>query len=180
MSQNVILNIDCGAVRPAFKGAWDANATYGNMDLVRYNNVIYQCVADTLPAGTTPVNAEEELNTGWIYYLISVPGATGPKGDKGAKGNPGANGADGQNATIAIGTVTKGDVASVTNVGTETNAVLDIVLPKGDTGSPGSPYVPVVSSSGVLSWAASGEPSQPVNIVDLVVAQLPDVDMRGY
>lgn len=44
-------------------------------------------------------------------------------------GPRGPRGCPGQAATITIGTVTTGDVASVTNVGTSTNAILNFVLP---------------------------------------------------
>ncbi len=53
------------------------------------------------------------------------------KGDQGDQGNPG------QAATIAVGTVTKGDNASVVNSGTSSAAVFDFVLPKGDPGPAG-------------------------------------------
>ena len=53
------------------------------------------------------------------------------KGDKGDTGNPGAA------ATIAVGSVTKGENASVVNSGTNTAAVFDFVLPKGDKGDTG-------------------------------------------
>lgn len=46
-------------------------------------------------------------------------------------------GPPGEAATVEIGTVMKGDTASVTNVGNGTHAVLDFVLPKGDTGETG-------------------------------------------
>ncbi len=46
-------------------------------------------------------------------------------------------GPPGEAATVEIGTVMKGDTASVTNVGNGTHAVLDFVLPKGDTGPQG-------------------------------------------
>lgn len=61
----------------------------------------------------------------------------GEKGDTGPAGPSGQNGVDGQAATITIGTVTTGDAgtgASVINSGTETNAVFDFVIPKGDKG----------------------------------------------
>lgn len=53
----------------------------------------------------------------------------------GAKGDPGEKG---DAATIVIGNVTTGapgSNASVTNVGTSNNAILDIVIPRGDTGA---------------------------------------------
>lgn len=59
--------------------------------------------------------------TGW-----SLSGNT-----KGAQGDPGLA------ATINVGTVTGGAVASVTNSGTTSAAVFDFVLPKGDKGDTG-------------------------------------------
>lgn len=58
----------------------------------------------------------------------------GPKGDTGATG---ATGAQGDAATIQIGTVTTGAYgtnASVTNSGTEHDAVFDFVIPQGAPG----------------------------------------------
>lgn len=46
-------------------------------------------------------------------------------------GEKGADGLDGKAATINIGTVETGDVASVTNVGTATDAILNFVIPVG-------------------------------------------------
>lgn len=50
---------------------------------------------------------------------------------KGAKGDTGAAG---KSATVTIGTVTTGETASVTNTGTESEAVLNFVLPAGGGG----------------------------------------------
>lgn len=61
----------------------------------------------------------------------------GPKGDTGATGATGAAGADGAAATIRVGTVTTGAYgtnASVNNSGTESEAVLDFVIPQGAPG----------------------------------------------
>lgn len=58
----------------------------------------------------------------------------GPKGDTGATG---ATGAQGDAATIQVGTVTTGAYgtnASVTNSGTEQDAVFDFVIPQGKPG----------------------------------------------
>ncbi len=77
-------------------------------------------------------------------------GPTGPQGATGPQGNPGPTGptgpagvagATGVAGTVEIGTVTTGDPgsdASVTNVGTLENAILDFVLPRGAAGPTGA------------------------------------------
>lgn len=67
-------------------------------------------------------------------------GETGPQGPQGEAGPQGEKGADGKSATITIGTVTTvspDTPASVTNTGTETDAVFDFEIPKGQDGSGG-------------------------------------------
>lgn len=66
----------------------------------------------------------------WCWDIIkckwvSIGCIIGSKGDRGDAG------------TIKIGTVSTGSPASVTNVGTETNAVFNFVVPKGDKGDKG-------------------------------------------
>ena len=64
--------------------------------------------------------------------LIALSEMTGPAG---------ADGADGQNPTISIGTVTRAETtseASATLTGTYPAYVLNLVLPKGDTGATGA------------------------------------------
>lgn len=54
------------------------------------------------------------------------------------QGNNGNDGKPGAAATITVGTVSKGDTASVTNVGTSSAAKFNFVLPKGDKGNDGA------------------------------------------
>lgn len=73
--------------------------------------------------------------------VLTLP--RGEKGEPGKDGAPGKDGLDGQGiaATIEVGTVTTGAAgtnASVTNVGTEQRAVLNFVIPRGDTGASGA------------------------------------------
>ena len=106
-------------------------------------------------------NGHYHLTLELLNKLVNVPaegatGAKGEKGDKGDKGDPftygdftaeqlaalkGDKGDSGTAATITIGTVTTGAAgtsASVTNVGTSTNARLNFVIPKGDKGETGA------------------------------------------
>lgn len=64
-------------------------------------------------------------------------GDTGEQGIQGERGERGLQGIQGNAGTMRVGTVTAGTTASVTNVGTAENAVLDFVLPKGDKGDTG-------------------------------------------
>ena len=57
---------------------------------------------------------------------VNIGAMKGPKGDTGAAG------------TVAIGTVTEGNVVSVENVGTSENAILNFTLKKGDKGDSGN------------------------------------------
>lgn len=75
--------------------------------------------------------------------FVESPVLTLPRGEKGEKGENGKDGLDGQGiaATIEVGTVTTGAAgtnASVTNVGTEQRAILNFVIPRGDTGASGA------------------------------------------
>lgn len=66
------------------------------------------------------------------------------------KGEQGVAGKDGTAATVAIGTVTTGDPgsnASVTNVGTDTAAVFDITIPRGDKGADGAGAGDVIAAA---------------------------------
>lgn len=63
----------------------------------------------------------------------------------GAKGDTGL---PGKSATVTIGTVTTGETASVTNTGTETEAVLNFVLPKGTDGRDGVGVAQTLTLSG--------------------------------
>lgn len=67
----------------------------------------------------------------------NIKGPQGATGATGATGAPGVNGADGSAATVNVGTVTTvqyGNPATVTNSGTESDAVLDFQIPQGAPG----------------------------------------------
>lgn len=72
-----------------------------------------------------------------------APGEQGPKGDPGpagADGEPGPAGADGKAATIQVGSVVAsapGSSPRVVNTGTESAAVFNFVLPRGEAGPQG-------------------------------------------
>ena len=103
----------------------------------------------TLTVGETTTLAAGEnatvLNSGTIENAVLNFGI--PKGHDGTNG---IDGKDGAAATVAIGTVTTGEpgtTASVTNVGTDTAAVLDITIPRGDKGIDGTGAGDVVAAA---------------------------------
>jgi hypothetical protein len=71
-------------------------------------------------------------------------GPEGPQGINGTPGSNGAAGAPGLAATIDVNytfTGSPGSVASVTNVGSTTTALLDFIIPTGADGSAGTPGI---------------------------------------
>lgn len=80
------------------------------------------------------IEEKEELQGQLIASGQIVGGLIGCKGEKGDKGDTG------NSATITVGTVTTGSPgtqATVTNVGTSTDAIFDFVIPRGQDGSGG-------------------------------------------
>lgn len=123
--------------------------------------------AATVSVGSTttlPVGYDATVtNTGSIYNAVlnfGIPqgprgpqgatGATGAKGDKGDQGNPGPQGEKGTNATVYVGTTSTlnpGSQATVYNSGTDSNAVLNFGIPKGEKGDTG-PMPTIAQSTG--------------------------------
>lgn len=109
----------------------------------------------TLTIGETTTLAAGEnatvSNSGTIENAVLNFGI--PKGHDGTNGKDGSNGVDGKDgtaATITIGTVTTGapgSNASVTNVGTDTAAVLAISIPRGDKGADGTGAGDVIAAA---------------------------------
>lgn len=71
---------------------------------------------------------------------LNEQGPQGPRGPQGVQGIQGEKGDKGDTGELSIGTVTTGEAgsqASVVNVGTSTDAILDFVIPRGDQGIQG-------------------------------------------
>lgn len=106
-----------------------------------------------------------------------------PVNIKGEQGEHGADGKDGAAATVAIGTVTTGEpgtTASVTNVGTDTAAVLDITIPKGEKGSDGIGAGDVVAAAANTFTATNTFNGVLKTTCDMqAVGALPTVLQRG-
>ena len=75
-----------------------------------------------------------------IQMVTGAPGKDGKDGKDGRDGADGAPGADGKAATVSVGRVTTlpaGSDATVVNRGTETDALLDFGIPRGEKGESG-------------------------------------------
>ena len=89
-------------------------------------------------------NPRQTINGGAKKYYFKVKGFGGPKGDKGDKGDTGSRGPQGEPgnaATVYVGSTTTlpvGQDATVENVGTQYNAVLDFGIPQGPQGPQGA------------------------------------------
>lgn len=88
-------------------------------------------------------------------------GPTGPQGPQGPIGATGPEGPKGDTAlTLSIGSVTVGDTPSVTNSGTDTDIILDFVLPKGAAGAAGAS---ATVSIGTVTTLEAGQPATVTN-----------------
>lgn len=88
-------------------------------------------------------------------------GPVGPEGPQGPIGATGPEGPKGDTAlTLSIGSVTEGDTPSVTNSGTDTDIILDFVLPRGVAGDAGAAATVSVGTVTTL------EPGQPATVTN--------------
>lgn len=88
----------------------------------------------TLTAGS-PASVSNSGSTTNVILDFGIP--TGPQGIQGPAGENGTDGVDGVSPTISVGNTTTLDPnspATVTNVGTNTNVVLDFGIPQGKQG----------------------------------------------
>lgn len=111
--------LNVGRVRLLNKGEYSVSAAYDFFDWVTYEGSSYVVTASSgAPAGTLPTDTS--------YWNLLA--------DKGDKGDTGLA------ASVSVGSVSTGapdSPASVTNSGTENDAVFNFVIPKGDTGATG-------------------------------------------
>ena len=88
-------------------------------------------VDDDLYLNTTTYDVFKKQNGAWVL-IVNIKGEQGIQGRRGEKGDTAL--------TVTIGTVTTGSPssqASVTNSGTNTDLVLDFVIPRGEKGDKG-------------------------------------------
>ena len=88
--------------------------------------------------GFSPIASVSKTGGTATITITDKNGTTTAQITDGQDGADGQDGQDGEAATISVGTVSSGTIASVTNSGTSSAAVFDFVLPKGDTGNTGA------------------------------------------
>lgn len=97
------------------------------------------------------IDLEQGANGKSAYEIWLAAGNTGTE----AQFLASLKGSSGSAATIAVGTVTSGTTAAVTNAGTSSAAKFNFVLPKGDKGDPGqnatTTAVATTSANGLMA-----------------------------
>lgn len=126
--------------------------------------------ANNFSVGTVETDSDQTnvsiIDTGEGYtfnfsFPKGVKGDPGKDGMQGIQGEKGEPGKDGLSATIKIGEVTTGEPGSdvtVENVGDDTNAVLNISIPKGADGKAASIKI------GTVTTGESGDEAKVENV----------------
>lgn len=94
------------------------------------------------------------------------PGDTGPQGETGPQGVPGAQGSP---ATVTVGETTTGETgsnAAVTNSGTESNAILNFTIPRGEQGDSGGVDATYIEEEEAIKLQWFTNTGQPAGIPD--------------
>lgn len=110
-----------GPVGMNFRGPWSSAANYQLSDAITFDGSTYLALASSF--GLQP----DLYPSAWA--ALAEKGSAGPTGPTGLA------------ATVSIGTVTTGaagSIATVTNSGTASAAVLNFTIPRGDTGASGT------------------------------------------
>ena len=104
------------------------------------------------PAGFSPIATVSKTDN---VTTISI---TDEEGTTTAQVYDGTDGTDGQNNTLTIGTVSSGATPSATITGESPNQVLNLVLPKGDTGEAGADGIdPTITIGAVTTLPADSD-----------------------
>ncbi len=150
-----------------WKGTYDPTSAYNTGDAVAYNGASYVSPADN-NHGNLP-----GTNSAWtLLAAAGINGLNGTAGATGAAGTNGTNGANGTAATVQVGMVTSGSVATVQNVGSTSAAVLNFTLPQGATGAAGSAATVTVGSvTGGSTAAVTNSGTQNAAVLNFTLPQ---------
>lgn len=109
------------------------------------------------PAGFSPIATVSKTGN------VTTVSITDENGTTTAEVLDGTDGTNGQNNTLTIGTVSSGSTPSATITGTSPNQVLNLVLPKGDTGATGSAGTDPTITLGSVETLPAGTPAYVTN-----------------
>ena len=84
----------------------------------------------------------------------------------------------GSTATIEVGTTTTGEVANVTNVGTETNAIFNFVIPRGEKGEDGKDGINGTDGKDGSDYILTNADKE--EIAGIVLSELPNAEGVEY
>lgn len=156
-------------------GVYDANALESSDEYLSLSKATNNAeeAADKANAAAEKANqAADNVKDGATYIpnvsaegIISWANEQGlenpdPVNIKGPQGEPGQPGADGQAATIQVGVVTTlepGQPATVTNTGTDTAAILDFGIPRGEGGTGGGDTIIVTATGTTIQLTDSSD-----------------------
>ena len=117
------------------KGDTGATGAVGSAGTITIGTVTTGSSGSSAAVTNSGTSSEAVLN-------FSLPkGSTGATGTQGATGTKGDTGSTGPGATVGVGsvnTLAEGSTATVTNIGSATNAVLNFGIPMGQTGAQGT------------------------------------------
>ena len=117
------------------KGDTGATGAVGSAGTITVGTVTTGSAGGSASVTNSGTSSEAVLN-------FTLPkGASGATGTQGTQGQTGATGATGPGATVGVGSVStlaEGATATVTNIGSATEAVLNFGIPMGQTGAQGT------------------------------------------
>lgn len=127
------------------------------LDNPNINNIDSVLTGPQGPAGFSPVATVSKSGNVTTITITDEDGTTT------ATVLDGTDGANGQNNTLTIGTVTSGVSPSATITGTSPNQVLNLVLPKGDTGDDGADGSTPTITIGSVNTVSPSTPASVTN-----------------
>ena len=127
------------------------------LDQVEIQNVDSVLTGPPGPAGFSPIATVSKTGN------IATISITDEQGTTTAQVTDGTDGENGQNNTLTIGAVSSGVTPSATITGDSPNQVLNLVLPKGDTGSAGADGTTPTITIGSVTTVSPSSPATVTN-----------------
>ena len=127
------------------------------LDEIQVANVDSVLTGPPGPPGFSPIASVSKTGNVTTITITDEDGTTT------AQVTDGTDGSDGENNTLTIGTVSSGVTPSATITGVSPNQVLNLVLPKGDTGSAGANGITPTIAIGNVTTVSPNTPATVTN-----------------